>query len=408
MTNGEDILPEHTLEGFVFKNSDRIKYASIHGLPKEAKWIFLTGENGFGKTSVLRSLAENIYEGYLPEDISEHPFLNVTDEELGNVEWGKLSAKEIQQIYRKYDLVLNVRLWKGGQSEPYYSRMRFTKICAYGSSRLDMASENSKQEKSPIKSLFDTQILLRNIEYQLSRWAIKKDSRRDREGEFTTKYEKVTTILKKLLNLKDITVDFKTDKVLYHEKDSSDGQYESVSFHELAAGYRNIISMVGDMILRLFETQPDVYDPAELSGIVIIDELDLHLHPKWQKRLPGLLSEIFPRVQFIASTHSPIPLLGAPEHSVFLKVNRDAENGITVERLEDMEQQISNLLPNTILTSPIFGMREIFPVTHDSNSRIRTEDTYEEIESNQRVAEELKEYLGTDKAKELEKLFKPK
>jgi len=392
MTNGEYISPKYTLKSFEFENSRGIKHATIHGLPKEAKWIFLTGENGFGKTSLLKTLAENIYV----KDSS-------TDKESGrSIELRQVPSLEESEKRGFYEP--NVNLLK--ESYHFDIGLGLKEICAYGSSRLDMASENSKQEENPVASLFDTQVLLKNIEYQLSRWAIKKESEKDEDEEFATKYEKVTAILKELLNLRDITVDFKTDKVLYHEKDESDTQYEPVSFHQLAAGYRSIISMVGDMILRLFDTQPDVYDPAELSGIVIIDELDLHLHPKWQKRLPGLLSKIFPRVQFIASTHSPIPLLGAPEHSVFLKVNRDAEKGITVERLEGMEKQISNLLPNTILTSPIFGMRDIFPVTHDAENGIRTEDTYAEIEFNEQVKQELKSYLGTERAKELEQLFK--
>jgi len=392
MTNGEYISPKYTLKSFEFENSRGIKHATIHGLPKEAKWIFLTGENGFGKTSLLKTLAENIYV----KDSS-------TDKGSGrSIELRQVPSLEESEKRGFYEP--NVNLLK--ESYHFDIGLGLKEICAYGSSRLDMASENSKQEENPVASLFDTQVLLKNIEYQLSRWAIKKESEKDEDEEFATKYEKVTAILKELLNLRDITVDFKTDKVLYHEKDESDTQYEPVSFHQLAAGYRSIISMVGDMILRLFDTQPDVYDPAELSGIVIIDELDLHLHPKWQKRLPGLLSKIFPRVQFIASTHSPIPLLGAPEHSVFLKVNRDAEKGITVERLEGMEKQISNLLPNTILTSPIFGMRDIFPVTHDAENGIRTEDTYAEIEFNEQVKQELKSYLGTERAKELEQLFK--
>jgi len=54
-------LPEFALKSFEFENSRGIKHAGIHGFPKEAKWIFLMGENGFGKTSLLKTLAENIY-----------------------------------------------------------------------------------------------------------------------------------------------------------------------------------------------------------------------------------------------------------------------------------------------------------------------------------------------------------
>lgn len=78
-----------------------------------------------------------------------------------------------------------------------------------------------------------------------------------------------------------------------------------------------------------------------MAGIVIIDELDLHWHPKMQREIPKLLSSIFPKVQFIASTHSLVPLLGAPENSVLLKVNRTKEAGITAERVDIDFQALS-------------------------------------------------------------------
>jgi predicted ATP-binding protein involved in virulence len=92
-------------------------------------------------------------------------------------------------------------------------------------------------------------------------------------------------------------------------------------------------------------------EPKELTGIVLIDELDLHFHPKLQRRWP--LSDVFPKVQFIASTHSVMPLLAAPESSVFLKVTRNKAAGI---QLEQIQIDIKNLLPNSLLTSPLFDL----------------------------------------------------
>jgi len=194
----------------------------------------------------------------------------------------------------------------------------------------------------------------------LSRWYFKRDV----DPEYETKYKTVVALFKKLLNLLDIILDKKTDKVLYTEKAPNGKGYPPLPSEQLASGYRSIIYMVGDMILKLFDTQPGVWDTKDLKGIVIIDELDLHFHPKWQKRLPGLLSKIFPRIQFIASTHSPIPVLGAPGHSVFLKVNRTGSEGITVERLESVEKQLPDLSPNTLLSSPLFGFRDICTATY--------------------------------------------
>jgi predicted ATP-binding protein involved in virulence len=130
---------------------------------------------------------------------------------------------------------------------------------------------------------------------------------------------------------------------LYIEKEpvEDDINYNPVNFYQLASGFRSIIAMVGDMMIRLFKSQPTIIEPSELAGIVIIDELDLHWHPKMQREIPKLLSSIFPKVQFIASTHSLVPLLGAPENSVLLKVNRTREDGITVEKVDIDFQALS-------------------------------------------------------------------
>jgi predicted ATP-binding protein involved in virulence len=121
--------------------------------------------------------------------------------------------------------------------------------------------------------------------------------------------------------------------------------------------------------------------------------------------LPSVFSKVFPNVQFIVSTHSAIPILGAPENSVLLRVNRNQEDGITVERLEYLEKQLKDLTPNLILTSEIFGFQDIFPVTHDKSKRIRTEDTITELEENDEMMDALKSYMNTDKEEELLKLF---
>jgi len=320
--------PTFALKKIKAKNYKGIKEIVLE-LPKYPKWIFFTGENGSGKTTLLQGIALGLVEDTKTIDHRNIEFHPTNEKGTFDVKFKCLCETHETDFEEKFE-----------------------KVCCYGSFRLDIENFEKRAEDSQIEHLFGIHQVLRNVNKEISRWYSKKDSDKDSNKKFATKYEKVTKLLIELLHLEKIEVNFDDDSVFYYEKDKLGGSYNKVTFYDLASGRRSIISMVGDMILRLFDTQPDVYDPAELSGIVIIDELDLHLHPKWQKRLPGLLSEIFPRVQFIASTHSPIPLLGAPEHSVFLKVNRDAEEGITVERLEDMEKQISNLLPNTILSSP--------------------------------------------------------
>ena len=139
-------------------------------------------------------------------------------------------------------------------------------------------------------------------------------------------------------------------KVFYIEKG-----YEA-PVEILSSGHKSIIVMVGDMMIRLFETQPEIDDPKDLKGIVLIDELEAHLHPKWQRAFPQLLSEAFPNIQFIASTHSILPFMGAPAGSTYLKVKRTEAEGTTLEKLH---LDLSNLLPNTLLSSPLFDLASL-------------------------------------------------
>jgi hypothetical protein len=121
----------------------------------------------------------------------------------------------------------------------------------------------------------------------------------------------------------------------------------------------------------------------------LIDEIENHLHPKLQKRLPALLSQIFPNIQFIASTHSPIPLLGVTSKPVILNVERNS-NGITLSRLEQLEDYLPELLPNTIYTSDIFDLDEIISNQAESTSEVSTADNYREFELEKTLKEKLK------------------
>jgi hypothetical protein len=108
-----------------------------------------------------------------------------------------------------------------------------------------------------------------------------------------------------------------------------------------------------DLAWRLFEAFPDSPDPLSESAIVLIDEVDLHLHPRWQRDIARRLLTHFPRVQFIATTHSPVTAQEAL-----------AEGGnVAVVRWEDHEARILNRpIPSQkwrfdqLLVSELFGL----------------------------------------------------
>jgi predicted ATP-binding protein involved in virulence len=78
-----------------------------------------------------------------------------------------------------------------------------------------------------------------------------------------------------------------------------------ISLEQLSDGERAFIALLGDLVRRLSLANPDLPDPLEGHGVVLIDELELHLHPRWQREIVHKLRASFPNIQFIATTHSP-------------------------------------------------------------------------------------------------------
>ncbi|MFT5467421.1 MAG: putative ATP-binding protein involved in virulence, partial [Verrucomicrobiales bacterium] len=79
-----------------------------------------------------------------------------------------------------------------------------------------------------------------------------------------------------------------------------------VPFSSLSLGYRTMAAWLTDFIKRMHESYPDLDEPDDGPAIVIIDEFDLHMHPRWQRKAMAALGAEFPRTQFIVSAHSPI------------------------------------------------------------------------------------------------------
>jgi predicted ATP-binding protein involved in virulence len=79
-----------------------------------------------------------------------------------------------------------------------------------------------------------------------------------------------------------------------------------IPFSSLSLGYQTVSAWTIDIAWRLFEKYPDSVNPLSEPAIVLVDEIDLHLHPKWQREIRNELSKHFPNVQFIATAHSPL------------------------------------------------------------------------------------------------------
>ena len=99
------------------------------------------------------------------------------------------------------------------------------------------------------------------------------------------------------------------------EFETDDGGAQKFAMNEMSDGYKNTLSMIGDIAYRMAVLNPTLGDQVlrETPGIVLIDEIDLHLHPKWQQSILNDLNEIFPKIQFIVSSHAPAVINSVPK-----------------------------------------------------------------------------------------------
>ena len=99
---------------------------------------------------------------------------------------------------------------------------------------------------------------------------------------------------------------------------------EKLALDQLSGGCRAVLALAADLAWRMAQGNPHLDNPLESEAIVLIDEVDLHLHPSWQQRILDDLARTFPNAQFVVSTHSPQVLTTVrPEHIVELYRGED-------------------------------------------------------------------------------------
>lgn len=99
---------------------------------------------------------------------------------------------------------------------------------------------------------------------------------------------------------------------------------ETIPVNYLSAGYQSLLWMIMDMAFRMAILNPGESSLSECEGIVLIDEVDMHLHPKWQWKIAEALKRSFPKVQFILATHSPI-VISSCKAATLLEIDQNQE-----------------------------------------------------------------------------------
>ena len=239
--------------------------------------------------------------------------------------------------------------------------------------------------------LYDAEDILLNLDYRAAKSATDQDKRR---------LQKVKQVLATVLP--DVGCE-ENIRILGPEILSSPSEPSGVRFKTpygvvplsaLSLGYQTTITWIADLALRLYERYPDSPDPLSEPGIVLIDEVDLHLHPHWQRRMMDDLSTCFPAVQFIATAHSPLVVQAAESGNLAVVQKREGQAWIEMH-----SESVSGWRADQILASDLFGVptrsRSIEMLVRERNDLLDVADRQPAEKKRLRLLEEKLNRLRT-------------
>ena len=320
----DSVAPLKTIN---IQNFYSIKNISLENL-EDKKEIYIVGENGDGKTLFLQALTIALV------GVSEGKVFDLTKGQ------SKFSFHVVDNDGFEY-------------SSNTLQSITYNNLLAYGASRNNYCQ--IKEDTTGYLSLFSGEYDLKSP----TKWLQYLDYSEQKENDNVISVEEAKKLLQHLLN-SDIEIDIKPNKVTFVEKGSE------VSFEQLSAGYRGVITIICDLIARLSEKQK-VKKLSDFKGIVLIDEVELHLHPKWQYAFMNKLRETFPLIQFIVTTHSSTVLLGAGMEAVYYHIYK--ENGIVqISEQKEMKNDFLNDIQSTVFGFDVNDERINNP-TNDDKAR---------------------------------------
>lgn len=385
---------------------DKISIANMRLVGEEARELnidsnknvlILLGDNGFGKTTILDAIATAMapYSAQFPS-IADY---QLSDLDVHINRHGRRS--KYLTIDAKFSdngvTMTSVRYRKGTQNPP---KTNYEQLKQAAIAKKDAILAGEADVQLPIFAYYGTgrgqfQVPERRRGFQqaFERWDCYKSAinpetdfkrffgwfdlmedqeRRDREKLWDLGYKSpVLETVRRALD--EIVVGYKNPRIetrplrFIMDRIDEDGSKHELRIEQLSEGYKIVIAMVADLAARMAEANPEMENPLNTSGIVLIDEVDLHLHPRWQREILIQLTEVFPNLQFIVSTHSPIIVVGAAEIAQVVNLNTINDD----ENLHQNDIQVSNV--GQVLLSDLFGLKYLYSPEWDD--KIQERDT---------------------------------
>ena len=292
-------------------------------LPLDPSLTVLHGDNGYGKTSVLSAIAVGV--GKIPEMLFDISELDFHEEDLREgAEHSRVSLTATDGTF-----------WdqQSGRENDQMKKQRQIALSRFFESQI-----TGKEVDLPIAVFYSTDRIVSGLSKvpsdpkvkipRLASWKGALDARTDFGGLFTWFYYKEAEELKIQRDRRDFDYQLKDISAVRQaissmlpevsdprtelhpprfvvSRRSEKGRIEKLSLDQLSGGYRIVLALAADLARRMVTGNPHRDNPLESEAIVLIDEVELHLHPGWQQRILGDLRRTFPNAQFIVSTHSP-------------------------------------------------------------------------------------------------------
>ena len=366
----------------------------------ERKNLILTGKNGSGKTSVLeamrlytmyrlkwdmevRSLGDNPLKSQFvihDDGNTTFKFEEIIDDEAAKQNLEKIAGisidfNNLQEIREKYQ--------SGNFVVAYFPAEREYAVKSDTVTKQIQLKDMYKISESPGEDFVE---YMKNlvIKEHMYRYGSQQDT--EKADAYKTKIERIDMILQQIYENTHVTLDFDVDSMTFKIKETDKLPYD---FNALPSGYAAILYIVLDLIMRMERKVTDTYD---LEGIVMIDEVDAHLHLSMQRTILHNLTEMFPNIQFIVSTHSPFVLSSVSNAIVYDLVDR---------RRVDSKVGLSNL-PYSGIVEGYFGASELSEKLKAKFERYKalakkedfSDDDYEELGELESYLDEIPDFLA--------------
>ena len=343
------------------------------------KWNIILGDNGTGKTTLLQCLAGMEQDIFEEKYANEYGWTSKLFKNKKNISFRKISnrpskksteitANIVNNVSKK-----NISLSFGQKSERNTissSTGRSSRdvenlfILGYGANRnisFKILSENNTESENS-ETLFDDDAKLINTEewlYQMEFAAAYAENKNSDLKDYAKKRrDLVFDFIKDLLpdDIKSITL---TD-----DENSSppipvikfETLYGSVGIKELSYGYKTMVAWVVDVAARMYKRYPNSNNPIKEPVIILVDEIDLHLHPKWQRQIFDSLEKWFPQAQFIVTAHSPLIVQSAPNNTNIIVLRKEKVEDEFIVKVDNDIESVKTWRVDQIMSSDLFGL----------------------------------------------------